>query len=338
MRLGYSNYLMYAKKKLPRDKNNGSRSELPKVARVPLHEGTQRPHADDVEISLYDIWRVISRYKALVLGIMLLAALASYLAALLITPIYRAEVLLAPVTDLNENDRYLSPFKDFGNIAALAGLNLERQDRKSESIATLKSRKFTERFIQDNKLDKLLFSELWDKQQKRWAVSDAADIPTAWDSYELFDKNIRRIREDRSTGLVTVSIEWEDPELAAIWANELVSRVNATLRQQEVEASNSAIAYLQEQLGRTSVVELQEVLHRLIEAEMQKIILANINEEFAFKVIDPAIAPDEPFKPKMPLMVILSTGIGLMLGVILSLILNAVRSKPDSAENAADQA
>jgi LPS O-antigen subunit length determinant protein (WzzB/FepE family) len=316
---------MSVKWKASRDKGNGTDADLSRVSRVPAHLDTMAVYADEGEISLYDIWRVLGKYKVMVLGIMLLAALLSYLAALWMTPVYRAEVLLAPVTDLDGGDSYLSPFKDFGNIASLAGINLNRRDRKSESIATLKSRKFSEQFIQDNKLNRLFFSDLWDEKEQRWEVDDDRDIPTLWDAYELFDDNIRHIREDRSTGLVTLSIEWEDPETAAQWANELVSSVNATLRQQAVEASNQAITYLQEQLGHTSVVDLQQVLHRLIEAEMKKIILANINEEFAFKVIDPATAPDEAYKPRVGLMVILSTTSGLIFGIILALVLNALR-------------
>ncbi len=326
---------MYPKWKTPRDKGNGPGTDLPRVARIPAHGDTVKSYTEEAEISLYDIWRVLTRYRGLVLGTTLAAALLSYLGALSITPVYRAEVLLAPVTDPDEGGSYLSPFKDFGNLAALAGINLNRRDRKSESIATLKSRKFSEQFIQDNKLDRLFFPDLWDEKQQRWAVTDDADIPTSWDSYAVFDNDVRHIREDRSTGLVTLSIEWEDPETAAQWANELVSRVNATLRQQAVEASNQAIAYLQEQLNRTSVVELQQVLHRLIEAEMKKIILANINEEFAFRVIDPATAPEEPVKPRVTLMVILATTLGLILGIVLAFILNAVRGEPGSGrENA----
>jgi len=157
-----------------------------------------------------------------------------------------------------------------------------------------------------------------------------------WEAYAKFDKRVRHIREDRSTGLITLSIEWEDPDTAAQWANELVSSVNATLRQQAVEASNQAIAYLRVQLAQTSVVELQQVLHRLIEVEMKKIILANVNEAFAFKVIDPATAPEEPFRPKVLLMVTLSTVLGLMLGVVLVLILNAVRGRSAAGDNDSD--
>ncbi len=327
---------MYAKWKASRDKRDKAGSDLPRVVRVPVYGEVLEPDSSEAEISLYDIWRVLDRYRGLLLSVMLLAGLLSALAAWLMTPLYRAEVLLVPVTGQDETDRYLSPLNDFGNLAALAGVNLNRRDGKNESIATLKSRKFGEQFIKDNELDRVLFADRWDEKQQRWSVTDEADRPTMWEAYAKFDKRVRHIREDRSTGLITLSIEWEDPDTAAQWANELVSSVNATLRQQAVEASNQAIAYLRVQLAQTSVVELQQVLHRLIEVEMKKIILANVNEAFAFKVIDPATAPEEPFRPKVLLMVTLSTVLGLMLGVVLVLILNAVRGRSAAGDNGSD--
>ncbi len=329
---------MYAKQKAPRGKNKSLNGELPRVEPVPVRMDPEGQYAGDDEISLYDIWRVLDRYRFLLLGIVLLAATLSLLAGSLMTPTYRAEVLMAPVTSSDEGSGYLSPFKDFGNIAALAGVNLNRQDKKSESLATLKSRKFGERFIRDNGLDKVLFADRWDAKQQRWIVTGDEGAPTLQEAYAVFDKRVRHIREDRSTGLVTLSVEWKDPAIAAQWANELVSGINTTLRQQAVETSDKAIAYLKEQLARTSVVELQQVLHRLIEVEMKKIILANINEDYAFRVIDPATAPEEPFKPRVLLMVVLSTTLGLILGIILVLILNAVRREPGATGDVAGDA
>jgi len=321
---------MYARSKTPRDKRKGRDGGLPRVEPVPVSIDPEGRYVSEDEISLYDIWRVLGRYRSLLLGIVLLAATLSLLAGSLMTPTYRAEVLLAPVTASDEGSGYLSSFKDFGNIAALAGVNLNRQDKKSESLATLKSRKFSERFIRDHGIDKVLFADRWDPKRQRWIVDGDDNAPTLQDAWALFDNRVRHIREDRSTGLVTLSVEWEDPVTAAQWANALVSSINATLRQQTVDASDKAIAYLKEQLARTSVVELQQVLHRLIEVEMKKIILANLNEDFAFRVIDPATAPEEPFKPRVLLMVVLSTTLALILGVILVLILNAVRREPDA--------
>jgi len=327
---------MFARNKVPGSKRKRAGTKLPSVMPVPRQDDRADRYADEAEISLYDLWQVVSKYRRLVLGVTLSATVLAGLVSWMKTPLYRAEVLLSPVTEQDEGSRFTQPFKEFGNIAALAGVNLNRGDKKNESIATLKSRRFNEQFIEDNKLDRVLFSELWDEKDKRWVVSDDTDIPTVWDSYEKFNKHVRYIREDRNTGLVTLSIEWEDPDIAAQWANDLVSSVNQDLRQQTVEASNQAIAYLREQLGRTSVVELEQVLHQLIESEMKKIIFANINEAYAFKVIDPATAPEEPFNIRLLMMLVLFTSLGLVIAIVLALVLNVVRSSDDTAEGQTD--
>ena len=286
------------------------------------------------EISLFELWRSLVRYRWLILTTIALCVLASALFALLMTPTYRAETLIAPVTETDKNSRFAAQLDEFGSIAALAGINTERGGRKNEAIATLKSRMFTEQFIKDEKLLPVLFWKKWNEENQRWDELDAEDIPSLGDAYELFDEDVRRIREDRKTGLLVLSIEWEDPDEAARWANELVHRVNTMLRTKAVRESESAINYVQQQLKQTSVVELQQVLHRLIEAEMKEIILAKINEEFAFRVIDPAVAAEDPFKPDMALMLLLGAMLGLLGGVILALLLNFLQTQREVSGNA----
>ncbi len=79
-------------------------------------------------------------------------------------------------------------------------------------------------------------------------------------------------------------------------------------------------------------MELEQVLHRLIESEMKEIILANINEEFAFRVIDPAAPPGEPFRPRWGQMLAIGGALGLTAGVTLSLLLGFSRRPGLSAE------
>jgi len=278
-------------------------------------------------ISLFDIWCILARYKWMIVGVTILCTLASTLLALLMTPVYRAEVLIAPVTERDNSSRFAAQLDEFSGIAALAGINVERGGRKNEAIATLKSRLITEQFIKDEKLLPVLFRKKWDEDNQRWHDADPEDIPTLGDAYEVFDEEVRRIREDRKTGLVVLSIEWEDPDEAARWANELVRRVNALLRKKAVRESESAISYVKEQLKQTSVVELQQVLHRLIESEMKEIILAKINQEFAFRVIDPAVAAEEAFKPNIALLLLLGAMLGILGSVILALFLNFLQTQ-----------
>lgn len=284
---------------------------------------------DDV-ISLFDVWQILTRYKWVILAVTLVCALAGTLAALLMTPMYKAEAFLIPVSKAEDQGRYTSQLGEFAGIATMAGINLERGDRKNEAIATLKSRILTEQFIKDEKLLPVLFHKFWDPEAQRWDVNDPDDVPTLWDAYELFDEKLRRVYEDKRTGLVVLSIEWKDPELAARWANELVRRVNAMLRNRAAQQSENAVGYLQEQLKLTSVVELQQVLHRLIEAEMKEIILAKINKEYAFRVIDPATLPEEPSRPRMVPMVVVGGGLGVIAGIMLALLLNLAQRRRET--------
>jgi len=307
---------------------------MPGARQEPVFAEYAYPVVED-EISLFDIWRILVRYKWMILTVTVLCTLASTLFALLMTPVYRAEALIAPVTETDNSNRFATQLNEFSGIAALAGINMERGGRKNEAIATLKSRLFTEQFIKDEKLLPVLFRKMWDKENQRWDDADPEDIPTLGDAYELFDEQVRRVREDRRTGLVVLSIDWENPDEAARWANELVRRVNVLLRKKAVRESESAISYVKEQLKQTSVVELQQVLHRLIESEMKEIILAKINEEFAFRVIDPAVAAEEAFKPNTPLLLLLGAMLGILGSVILALFLNFLQTQREASSTPA---
>jgi len=317
------------------ERSDGRRCEgrlMPGAEQDPVYAGYAYAVGEN-EISLFDIWRILVRYKWMILAVTAFCTLASLLFALLMTPLYRAEVLIAPVTERDSSSRLAAQLDEFGGLAALAGINTERGGRKHEAIATLRSRSFTEQFIKDEKLLPVLFRDIWDEDNQGWDETEPDEVPTLGDAYRLFDKEIREISEDRMTGLVVLSIQWLDPEEAARWANELVHRVNELLRRKAVSESENAISYIQEQLRQTSVVELQQVLHRLIESEMKEIILARINDEFAFRVIDPAVAPEEAFRPKIPLMLLLGAVVGLFAAVILALVRNFVEHHGEPARD-----
>lgn len=294
--------------------------------RIPLDDHPPRAVVEE-GVSLVEAWRTLIRSRGLILSVILVCTLASTLFALMMTPVYRAEIQVAPVSEKDSSSRFAAQLGEFGGLAALTGINMEQGSKKNESIATLRSRRFAEQFIKEEKLLPVLFHDKWDVEQRRWKEMDADDIPTMEDAWEIFNKKVRTISEDRITGLVNLSIEWEDPREAARWANELIFRANAMLRKKAAAESEKAIAYLREQRGKTSIVELQEVVNHLIESEMKEIILANITEEYAFRVIDPAVVPEEPYRPVVPLMTVLGSILGTLLAIFIVIIRNVVRKQ-----------
>ena len=284
------------------------------------------PYYPEDEIDLFESWQMLVRYKMLILLLALASTLMALAYALVATPVYRAEVLLAPVSH-EEDDGKLSAFgsSQFGELLARTGFSVGEGGKQiALHIATLGSRALTTAFIEDENLMPVLFPEDAGEGGESLLSFFEHEAPTLWDAYNLFDEKIRSIELDRSTGLLTLAIEWQEPGLAAQWANSLVERVNDLLSTQAIEEARTSINYLEKQLEETSSVEVQQAIYRLIEAETKEIMLASVQDEYAFKVIDPAVAPREPIRPQRSLIVMLGLLAGLIVALFIAFFHNAI--------------
>jgi uncharacterized protein involved in exopolysaccharide biosynthesis len=247
-------------------------------------------------------------------------------AAFLITPIYRAEVLLVPVQE--EGSSALESLAgSFGGFAELAGVDLGTGGTaRDEAIALLESHILARRFIEEENLMPVLFADRWDAKQGRWAV-DADDVPTFGDAFKIWDEDIRTVEASTTSDLVTLTIDWKDRELAARWATEIVRRVNEFMRGRAIADARSSIDFLRSEAAKTNVLEIQLAINRLIESEYKTMTLAKVREEYYFRVLDPAFAPDadEYVWPKRLLMIIAAVIGGAMLGLMVVIFRNALQ-------------
>ena len=291
---------------------------------------------EDDEINLIDYWRILMRYKWLIILTTIISGGTAIAIAFQMTPIYRAEVILAPASE-DKNAGLSAIAGQFGGLASLAGINVGAGGGKiEEAIATLKSRAFTEDFIRENNLMPILYSDIWDAEANKWRVDSEAHIPTPWKAYKLFD-GIRFVKNDSKTGMYSIAFEWHDPVLAAQWANQIVEKINKHQKEAGIIEAKKSIEYLKNQLQETSVVEMRQAIYRLIEAQTKNIMLANVRDEFVFQVIDPAVVPEEKIKPKKKLMAILGVIVGFMLGVFLAFILAFIKKQKEQLTNENNQ-
>lgn len=275
------------------------------------------------EINLREVWDILWRGKWIIIAVTTAFAVAAVVYALLATEWYRAEVLLAPA----EERSMQGLGGQLGGLAALAGVSV-RGGRSAEPIAVLKSREFARAFIEDFNLVPVFFHDEWDPAKGVWLGEDPEEWPEIRDATKYFHENVLNASAARDTGLVTLAIDWTDPEVAAEWARELVIRLNERLRERALKEAETNVAFLQTELGQTSVVTLQQSIGRLLESELQKLMLARGNEEFAFRVIDGASTPKERVKPKRALIAVVGTILGGMLSILGVILLHAIRSDP----------
>jgi capsular polysaccharide biosynthesis protein len=278
-------------------------------------------------INWSEYWRVIVKNRKLIGIITATSTLIALLIAFLLPPIYRAEVLLAPVSQ-DKSEGLSAIASQYGDLAALAGINLgSGKDKTAEYIAALKSRALSVSYIKSENLMPVLFASKWDGEKKQW--KDSTEAPTEWKAFKLWDENIRRVNLDKRTGLVTLIIEWKDPALAAKWANDFTRHVNTRLRTEAVEEAERNIAYLEKQLPTTNSVEVQQAIYRLIETQTKKKMVASTREEYAFTSIDPAVTPERKHRPRRTILVITGLLLGLVGSVIAAIVVN--RRKIDVA-------
>ena len=276
-------------------------------------------------ISLRQIWQILWKGKGIVIASTIIFAVGSVAYALLAKEIYRAEVLLVPAAEQSAP----SLGGQLGGIAALAGVNVG-DGKDVEALAVLQSRKFARDFIEQLDLLPVFFEKNWDAANKRWVQEDLNEIPDVRDGVKLFHEKVLSVSEERSTGLVTLAVEWTDPDIAAAWAGILVERLNDRLREKALQEAETNVAYLQSELASTTLVTLQESIGRLLESELPKLMLAKGNEEFAFKIVDPAVSPKHRVRPKRALTAIIGTILGGLLGIFMVLVGHSGRAAVDS--------
>jgi uncharacterized protein involved in exopolysaccharide biosynthesis len=259
------------------------------------------------------LMRVVKKYKWSVSVVTLVCVFGGIVYSLTATPLYKAEV---GITEVSQSGMGASGAlaNQIGGLAGLVGVNLGSLGGASKEYqAFLKSRFAIQEFISRHSMSELF--------------PTASKPPTLWLAVRRFQQGVLTIRDDKRAGITIVSVTFTNPATAAKWANEFVAMVNELLRVRAMDEAKRSIVYLNEQVAKTNAVELEKAIYNLIENETKTLMLANVRAEYAFTVIDPAVAPEVRVSPQRVIIVLGSAFIGLLIGTSVAFARNAWSSK-----------
>jgi uncharacterized protein involved in exopolysaccharide biosynthesis len=281
------------------------------------------------EIDLIEVLLPIWRNKYYVLIITLAFMILSVFYALSLPNIYRSEAVLVPS---EQKANGLSG--QLGGLAALAGVNVggaSAADKTSLALEILKSRYFISRFIDkhdlyadlmavkswEKKTNSIYYnSAVYDSNTSKWIGGDGNSRPSIQKAYEEFNR-VFSVSVEPANNVYKISINHLSPFVSQHWVNLLIKDINEEMRSRDIADSEKSIAYLENRITETNVSDLKVSLYSLIEEQTKTLMLANVRDEYVFKVIDPAIAPEKRFSPSRSIIVILSSFIGLLLSSVL---------------------
>ncbi|GHW29684.1 regulator of length of O-antigen component of lipopolysaccharide chains [Vibrio cholerae] len=301
--------------------------------------------ADD-EIDLRELFKALWQGKWIIIAVTFVFAVGSVLFALSQPNIYKADTLLAPA-ESSGSGGLAKMAGQLGGLATLAGVNLGSGESSQTELAAqvMKSRQFIQHFIEKYELlvplmagkewdlssnQLIINNELYDEQTRTWLREPQGlrgAKPTAQEAHETFIKEILTVSTDKTSGLYTVSVSHYSPFIAQQWATWLVEEINQVMRERTIAETTQNLNYLQEQLQRTSVADMQATFYKLIEEQTKSLMLAEVQDEFVFKVVDPAVVPELKAGPKRALICVLGTLLGGMLGVAMVLVRFAFRKE-----------
>lgn len=287
------------------------------------------------EIDLRELFQAIWQGKWLISAVTIVFTIASVVYALHLPDIYKSEALLAPVAE----ESGLKIPGQLGGLAALAGVNLggDGGDKVGLAIEIIKSREFLGRFIEKHDLhlpvmaaegwnradDSLVLdNEIYDVNAQQWVREVKPPFqpkPSLLEVHEEFLK-LFAISQDKTSGMVKISVEHFSPNLAKTWVDLLVKAINDEMRQRELTEAQRSIAYLNSQIEQTSISDVRTMLYSLIEEQTKTVMLANVRDEYVFKTVDPAVVAEKKAKPKRALIVILAFMLGSLLSIMFVLV------------------
>lgn len=279
----------------------------------PSEMNNQNQQVSSDEIDLVQIFKIIWKGKWLIIVFTLIFAISSVFYAKSLPNIYRSEALLSPVSEKKDG---MSGLSQLGGLASLAGVSIGSNsgvDKTALAIETLKSRDFLSKFIKSNDLIKDLFKN---KNAEPSIQQACAKL-----------QSMISIVSDNKTKMIRIAIENESPEIARDWVTKLIAEINSNMKNRDMEEAKKSIEYLNSQISQTNLADIKSILFQLIEEQTKTMMLVNVREEYIFKTVDPAIAPEQRFKPKRSDICIFGTLLGVALSVGWLLFQNAFFKK-----------
>lgn len=315
---------------------------MTRYERVP--EPSEAGHYPDDEIDLWELFSTLWAGKWIIMLITIFFAAGGVAYALYKPDIYQSNALLAPAD--GENGGNIGG--QLGSLASLAGVNIGGDGSIKTVIAkeVLQSRAFLTDFIHRHELEApLMATKAWNMRQSEWVYNREIYIPetgewlanedgeslqpTTWDLVKKFKEGHLGVVENKDNGLITVSVKSRSPVAAKQWTDWLVKDINEHMRAQDIKDAEASISYLKTKLDETNIAGMQQVFYQLIESETRTVMLANAQQEYVFKTVDPAVVPQEKSEPKRALIAIVATMLGGMLGVFVVFVRAFIRSRDE---------
>jgi hypothetical protein len=282
------------------------------------HDTVRRRYDDyyTVDLAPY-IAALRQRWKTVALAALTAATAAALVTGLLLPKWYRATAVIRPIATPAIENRIAGVLGGSGGGLGLNGLAASLgaggNDDAEEYLAILQGFEFNVTLAERHHLAAellkpgllgFLYSANIDDQQ--WAV------------YRVLEK---RFDCDYSTktGNITLSFQSHNRADAEHVLHYYIDDLRDLLRAREISSASSAIDSLKDEANSTPDSLLRSQLYDIVAKQLERKKMAQVEADFAFRVLDPPAASDKPYRPS----VLLDSVFAALFAILACFLLNA---------------
>jgi len=278
------------------------------------------------EINILDLLFLIWKNKKIIVLITSIFAIFSVIYSLSIPNKYESSALLS-ISENEESSMISSLSSTYGGIASLAGINIPNQISGNRTLLAkelMESRSFVRHIIKVNpdikknllaaidfdynKRELIYDEKIFDAKKNIWLI----DEPTYLDLYDVYMSKVFGVSMDIETGYLTISVEHYSPIYAKDLLNTIIDELNSLVREQDLLKSTKSLNYLEEKTRLSSFIEVKTAFNKIIESQIKTQMLAEIDDEYLLKRIDPPFIPEKKSSPRRAFLCIVITFLGFL--------------------------
>ena len=252
------------------------------------------------EINLADYFFIIKKRRWLISIITAVSVAAAGVYSFTAAKIYQAKAVIIPTSQQGEQ----------GNMNTLAmqfGMPVPSSSSASVIISLLESNILMEKVIRKNDLIPVFFGE---------GIKDNPGTDRMWDGIRYL-KDISKVTHNKTEGIIEISVEYRDPKIAAGIINYMLSELTDYMSSEAKRVAETNRNYLESIIDRNSDPLIRQNIYSLIARQIEMSMMAEVKENFAFRILDPPRVPDKKIKPRETINMAAAFVMSPLAGVIL---------------------
>ena len=258
----------------------------------------------DNEINFLDYISILENNIKLIMIIVAISVVSTGIISFISPKIYEATAVIMPTVQPQEQS-------GMSAIASQFGITSPQTSSGSEIISLLKSNILLERVIKKYNLFQVIFGK---------GSKGRKENEKIWDGIRYLKKKMYKVKDNKREGVIKLSVEFKDPEVSARILNYILAELTDYMSSEAKRVAETNKEYLESLIIKNADPLIKQKIYSLIARQIEKSMMAEVKENFAFKILDPPKVPDRKIKPRIIMNIALSFIIALFVAVLVAFI------------------